>query len=448
MGDTSFRFDTPPVAPIPTRTQRAEFPSPAVHALAPTKLAAKRRGMFLLAALSSLLIPVGVGRAAEPSWVAIWATAPIEEAPAPEFQGKDLVLRQVVRISGASETVRLRISNEYGSEPLVLEDVHLAVAGPEGTIRRETDKSVRFDGESRTSIPPRSTLVSDPVAFPASAEADLAVSARMISLPGKMAGHPGSRSTSYLKPGASPGDRSLDGAAQIVHWYFLVGIDAVANGPDRAAIDCFGDSITDGHGCPTDQNARWTDALTRRLQANPASAGISALNLGIGGNRLLRPGIGPPGLDRLPRDVLGQPGVRWVILQLGVNDLGTRIKAKAAGLPYASAQDIIAGYRQVLSECRAHGILVALATITPCANATWYSTPESEADRKTINQWIRNAPCDRVVDFDAALRDPDHPDVLLPAFDSGDHLHPSLSGYRQMAEAVPLDFFRQSRGSK
>ena len=207
-----------------------------------------------------------------------------------------------------------------------------------------------------------------------------------------------------------------------------------------------GDSITDGHGCLTDQNTRWTDALTRRLRADPATAGISVLNLGIGGGRLLRPGMGPAGLERLSRDVFDQAGAKWMILQLGVNDLGTRVKAKPAGQAYASAQDLIEGYKKVLAACREHGIRVALATITPFANAGWYSTPDIEADRQTINRWIRGAaPCDRVLDFDAALRDPTQPNQLLPAYDSGDHLHPSIEGYRHMADIVPIDFLAPAR---
>jgi lysophospholipase L1-like esterase len=310
-----------------------------------------------------------------------------------------------------------------------------------GAIRGRTDRAILFGGEAKVSIPPRSVCVSDPLSFPAPALSDVAVTVRLVSLPQKLAGHPGSRANSYLKAGAGTADVDLTGAAKIVHWYILSGIDASANGPARAAVVCLGDSITDGRGVLPDQNTRWTDAFARRLQADPATAWISVLNLGIGGGRLLRPGSGPAGLERLSRDVFGQAGARWVILQLGVNDLGTRIKAKVAGLPYASAQDIIAGYQKVLSACREHGIRVGLATITPDSNASWYSTPDIEADRQAINKWIReSAPCDRVIDFDAALRDPAHPSVLLPDYDSGDHLHPSMAGYRLMAESVPLDF--------
>ena len=420
---------------------------PPVNFPAPTGRPKRRSMALLMALVASLVFFNGVGRAAPTSWVGIWATAPLEEAAAPELlAGQGIVLRQVVRISTGAETLRLRLSNEYGSEPLVLEDVRLAIADAGGRIRGGTDRPVRFAGEAKVVIPPKSVRVSDPLPFPAPAFADLAITARLLSLPGKLAGHPGSRATSYLKAGAGTADEGLTGATTIVHWYFISGIDAAADGTGRAAVVCMGDSITDGRGCLPDQNTRWTDALARRLQANPATAGISALNLGIGGGRLLRPGMGPAGLERLSRDVFGQAGVKWLILQLGVNDLGTRIKAREAGKAYDSAQDIIAGYQKVLSACRERGIRVALATITPFANASWYSTPDIEADRQAINRWIHeSAPCDRVIDFDASLRDPAHPSHLLPADDSGDHLHPSMEGYRHMADSVPYDFFVPAR---
>ena len=392
--------------------------------------------------MASLAVFAGSGCATPAKWVGVWSTAPIEEAADRELaSGREVVLRQVVRISDGSERVRLRLSNEYGAEPLVVEDVRVAVAGPGGSIAPRTDRPVLFSGGPRVSIPAGSERYSDALAFAATADSDLAVTARLVGLPSRLAGHPGSRATSYVKVDAGTADERLEGATRIVHWYVLSGIEANRGRAARAAIVCLGDSITDGHGCPPDTNSRWTDALSRRLRAVPATRDISVLNLGIGGGRLLRPGIGPAGLARLSRDVYGQAGARWVIVELGVNDLGARIKAQAAGQAFASAQDLIAGYQKVVSGCREHHVRVALATITPFAGATWYSTPEIERDRQVVNRWIRQAgSCDRVVDFDAALRDSEHPTLLLPSYDSGDHLHPSMAGYRRMAESVPIDF--------
>lgn len=401
----------------------------------------------LLAVLASLVLLAGALRA-DPYWVGVWATAPLEEAPAPELlAAQGMVLRQIVRISTGARTVRLRFSNEYGPEPLQLADIRLALSGAGGSIQAASDRPVLFGGAASVSLPPKSVRFSDPIAFAASAHADLAVTVRVLGLPARVAGHPGSRATSYLKVGAGTADGDLAGAVRIVHWYFLSGIEARVDEPGRSAVACLGDSITDGRGVEPDQNTRWTDAFSRRLKADPATSAVSVLNLGIGGGRLLRQGLGPSGLDRLARDVFEQAGVTAVIVQLGVNDLGTRIKARAAGQPFASAQDLIEGYQQVISACRGHGVRVALATITPFAGASWYSTPDIEADRQTVNQWIRtSAKCDRVVDFDAALRDPAHPTLLLPAYDSGDHLHPSIEGYRHMAESVPLDLLGPASG--
>lgn len=366
--------------------------------------------------------------------------APVDEE-APSAMRSGAVLRQVVRISQGTQVVRLRFSNEYGSEPLVLEEVFVALAGAGGAIQVSSDRPVSFGGLARVSLPPGAVAVSDPLAFPAGPRADLGVTLRLGSVPARVAGHPGSRATSYLDAGARASSERLDGASAMVHWYFLTGIETEAPA-SAGAVVCLGDSFTDGHGSGTDKNNRWTDALSERLLSDPGTADISVLNLGIGGNRLLHPGLGPSGLSRLPRDVFGQAGARWVVLQLGVNDLGSRIKAREKGQPFASADDIISGYRQAVEACHAHGIRVAMVTLSPFVAATWYCSPDVERDRLAINDWIRrSSPGDVVVDFDAALRDPADPTRLRPSYDSGDHLHPSVEGYRLMAALIPGDFF-------
>ena len=397
---------------------------------------------LLLSVLLLVSLLTQSGCVSQSRWVGTWATAPQSENAPAELLGvtKDPVLRQVVRLSVGGEKLRLRFSNEYGTEPLNLADVQLALAEKGGAIRPGSSKPVRFDGRTTVTLPPKTVRYSDPLAYPVPAHADLAVTMRLPALPAKLAGHPGSRANSYITSGADPTLPILPEAKKIVHWYILTGIERETRRPGVSAWACLGDSITDGYGCQPDQNTRWTDALSHRLRDHVPTADIAVLNLGIGGGRLLREGLGPSALVRLPRDVLEQAGVRWVILQIGVNDLGTRIKAKAAGTPYASASDIIDGYRRLIAACHEHGIRVALATITPFAGADWYWTPDIEQDRQTINEWIRHqSGCDVMADFDVALRSFTQPDHLEKAYDSGDHLHPSMEGYRRMAAFLPVE---------
>jgi lysophospholipase L1-like esterase len=202
-----------------------------------------------------------------------------------------------------------------------------------------------------------------------------------------------------------------------------------------AAVVTLGDSITDGRNSPTNGNGRWPDHLARRLRAGARSAPVAVLNAGIGGNRVRTDGLGPSALARLERDVLTQPGVRWLIVLEGINDLGTRS---------ASGADLIAAYRQIVDRAHTHDILVYGATILP-VGGSFYFSPELEAERQAVNHWIRTGGAfDAVIDLDAATRDPEHPDRLSLAADSDDHLHPLENGYRIMAAAVDLDLFTRS----
>jgi lysophospholipase L1-like esterase len=227
------------------------------------------------------------------------------------------------------------------------------------------------------------------------------------------------------------------------HWYFVSGIEVGAP-REAGAVVILGDSITDGRGSTTNGNDRWPDILARRLQASPATAQVGVLNAGIGGNRLLRDGLGPSALARFDRDVLAQPGVRWLIVLGGINDIGTAAGARAKGEPAATADDLIAAYSQIIERARARGIRAYGATIMPFEGFTYagYYTPEGEADRQRVNAWMRTiGRFDAVIDFDAATRDPANPLRLLPAVDGGDHLHPSAAGYRIMAESIDLSLF-------
>ncbi|HRP05300.1 MAG TPA: SGNH/GDSL hydrolase family protein, partial [Opitutaceae bacterium] len=253
--------------------------------------------------------------------------------------------------------------------------------------------------------------------------------------------HPGSRTTSYLATETDSDTFRQAAARKIVHWYFLSGLEVETERP-TAAIVVLGDSITDGYGTTTDGNDRWTDVLARRLQEQGPGNRIAVLNQGIGGNRLLRDGLGPNILARFDRDVIAQSGARWVIVLAGINDIGTRLSAREKGEPYASAADIIHALSQIIVRAHAKDMIVIGGTLTPYAGAGFYWSEDGEADRQTVNQWIRTSgQFDAVIDFDAALRDPENPTRLASAFDSGDHLHPSLAGYAEMARVVDLRHF-------
>jgi lysophospholipase L1-like esterase len=240
---------------------------------------------------------------------------------------------------------------------------------------------------------------------------------------------------------------TLPDAQKVDHWFQLSGVDVLSSA-HSAAVVALGDSITDGHASTTNGNDRWTDVLAQRLQANASTRGISVLNEGIGGNHLLIDGLGPNALARFNRDVLAQTRVRWLIVFEGVNDLGGL--SREGVVPTAQHSDlvqrILASYGQIIERAHAHGIRVIGATITPYVGSDYYHPgPQNEADREAINKWIR-APghFDAVLDLDKVMRDPAHPDRLLPAYDSGDHLHPGPAGYRAMGSAIPLTLLAPS----
>jgi lysophospholipase L1-like esterase len=400
-----------------------------------TSIRAAALGTALLAASSV---------AGQEHWVATWAASPqlTEEANLPPPPGfGDVTLRQVVHVSIGGDRLRVRFSNAFGRTPLTLRSARIARSGGGGAIQPATDRALTFSGRTSVTIPEGALVVSDPLAFELPPLTNVAITVSMKGAPAEVTGHPGSRTTSYLQAGEAASAPDLSAAVRVDHWYFVNGIDVAADAGARA-VAVLGDSITDGRGSTTNGNDRWPDNLARRLQANAGTARVAVVNHGIGGNRLLRDGLGPNALARLDRDVLALPGVRWLIVLEGINDIGTRVAARAKGEPWATAEDIIAAYEQVIDRARARGIRVYGATILPFEGASSYFTPDGEADRQKVNRWIRTSGrFDGVIDFDAATRDPQAPLRLAPAVDGGDHLHPSAAGYRVMADAIDLGLF-------
>jgi lysophospholipase L1-like esterase len=398
----------------------------------------------LAAGLLAVLTALFVGASGHPPpsrWVATWTsmpqlTEPSNLPPAP-FTGTDRVLddatlRQTAHVSVGGPRIRLRFSNAFGGAPLPLTAVSVArpsggLAGVSG-ITPGSARPVTFHGKPATTVPMGAQVVSDPLPFPVRAGENLAVTAYLAHGQASTAitSHPGSRTTSYLVAGDRVSAPELPGATPVDHWYFLSGVEVLS---PASAVAVIGDSLSDGRGSTTNGNDRWPDVLAARLPS-------AVVNQAAGGNRVLQDGLGPNVLARLDRDLLSQSGVRWAIVFEGVNDLGTAAPGTAAQV----ASELIDAYDQVITRAHAQDIQVYGATITPFGGNTAYDTPEREAARRQVNEWIRGH-FDAVLDFDRVARDPAAPGRLLPAYDVGDHLHLNPAGYRALGSSVPLGLF-------
>ena len=383
------------------------------------------------------------------AWIATWGAS--QQIPEPQNAMatddlRDATVRQIFHLSVGGPRLRVHVSNAFGTEPLHFTAVHIArpISTSSSAIDPATDRALTFAGSRDVTVPPGTEFVSDALDYPTAARSDLAVTFHLDAPPARQTGHPGSRATSYFVHGDFGSAPNLLDAKHVDHWYQVSEIDVLASS-GAASVVALGDSITDGHGATTNGNDRWTDVLVERLQASPNTRSVSVSNQGIGGNHLLTDGLGPNALARFDRDVLAPAGVHWVILFEGVNDLGGLARnGEVTAVEHAAlVKRVLSAYEQIVLRAQAHGLRVFGATITPYVGSEYYHPgPLSEADRQAVNAWIR-APghLDAVIDFDSVVRDPQHPDRLLPAYDSGDHLHPSPAGYRAMGEAVPLSLF-------
>lgn len=410
------------------------------------------RRMIAVVAFALATATLFSARTAKPLvWIVTWAASqqiPEPQNALPADDLRDATVRQIFHLSAGGTALRVHVSNAFGTEGLHFTAVHIArpLTPASAAIDPATDKALTFAGSSDVSVPPGAEFVSDPIDYPVAALSDLAVTFHLDAPPATETGHPGSRATSYFIHGNLVSAADLVDAKHVEHWYQVSAIDVLSDAK-AASVVVLGDSITDGHGATTNGNDRWTDVLASRLQSSRETRDVGVSNQGIGGNHLLTDGLGPNALARFDRDVLAQAGVRWLIVFEGVNDLGGLARTGEVPLAEHAARvrSVLAAYEQIIIRAHAHGIRVIGATVTPYVGSDYYHPgPLSEADRQAVNQWIRGeGHFDAVLDFDSVVRDHRQPDRLLPAYDCGDHLHPSPAGYKAMGDSIPLALFER-----
>ena len=388
----------------------------------------------------------------QPTWVGTWASVPTATPASGTRTVRDVTVRQVVRTSVGGDGLRLRLTNEFGTTPLRVGEVRVALrSGDKGTdIDPRTDRPVHFGGLRSVAVPAGAPLLSDPIPLTLPPYADLVVSIHLPETTQVSTVHAFSYQENALAAGNVTDDRSITVTETITQWWFLSGVSVRTHrGP--GAVVALGDSITNGFESGVNTNQRYPDLLAERLPRT------GVLNLGVAGNRLLHdpnPPAGHPAeayaaffgqsaLRRFDRDVLAQPGVEHVIVLLGVNDLG-HPGTSAPLSETVSAEEIIHAHQQLVIRAHEAGLRIHGGTILPFKDDTLgFWSPENEAKRAAVNDWIRTSGAyDSVIDFDAALCDPADPQRLHPQYDSGDHLHPNAAGMAALAATVPTRLFR------
>jgi lysophospholipase L1-like esterase len=373
-------------------------------------------------------------------WVGTWATAP---APAEGAALANQTLRMNARISIGGDTLRVRLSNAYGVRPLTIGTAHIGLRETGPGIVAGSDRVLTFGGETSATIAAGALLLSDPVELAVAPLSDVAIS---FWLPEEVPASFGitgryARQTNYISPpGDFSGERLMPVGRITDDWFFVNGIDVLASA-DTGGIVALGDSLTDANISTHDAFCRWPDQLARRLIAR-GSRPMGVMNQGLGGNRILHDIRGDSGLRRFDRDVLAQAGVTHAIVLLGTNDLRNRW---AKPEEEVTAEQMIAGMKQMAMRAQARGIRIIGGTLMPFENETFLVgawTPAREAVRQAVNAWIRDGGAfEAVIDFDKGVRDPEHPARMLPAYDCGDHLHPSDAGYNRMGDIIDLVLF-------
>jgi lysophospholipase L1-like esterase len=405
----------------------------------PLMVAAK---VLVVVAVVLVLAPLGIAKDKNQGrWVGTWSASP-QAAEAP-IQINGQTVRQVVHTSVGGQDVRIRLSNAYGVTPLVIGSAHVALSAGGASIFGQTDRLLTFNGSHGIAIPAGAVVVSDPVALAVPPLTDLAISLYLPDTVAATTEHTlGLQTTNISGSGDFTGATDF-AATPAYSFFFLSGVEVRASHQARAVVT-LGDSVTDGAGSTPELNQRYPNLLAARLQSGPGTSQVAVLNAGVIGNRILHDLVGTGTLSRLDRDVLVQSSARYLIVLQGNADF---LIPALIGNPaeIVTAAQVIQGHGQIIERAHAMGMKAYGGTLNPVEGypfpGLW--SADLEAKRQAVNLWIRTSNAyDAVIDFDKVLRDPSHPSRLLPAYDSGDHVHPNDTGYQAMSDAIDLGLFR------
>jgi len=424
---------------------------------------------FVLLTVSILFTVSLVGQSGSlprENWVVTWATAQemapaVQERPVippgtkmPDFSAMrgprrptqipkdvaDQTVRMIVHTSIAGKRLRLELSNAFGKNVVSIGSAHVAIRTSESSVDSASDRQLTFSGSPSVNIGPGVVIISDPFDLDVKAMSDLAVSLYVVKSEGTPTNHTPGLHTAYISKGDTSASSTMPEPATTTSYLWLRSIDVVASANDFA-VACLGDSITDGFATTVDKDQAWPTLLAKRFGEKKTGPRVAVINEGISGNQVLRDGAGVSALARLDRDVLSQPGLRWIVLLEGINDIN--IHGQMTGPTALTAEDLIKGDEQIIARAHTHKIKVMGATLTP-EEGVWLSGPVGEATRQKLNEWIRTSGAfDAVVDFDAAIRDKEHPARMREEFNPGDHIHPNDLGNGVMANAFQLATFEK-----
>ena len=427
---------------IPSTTHRRTNQQPRRHVFG---------GVMAIVLASLLVSPIPAAHAADTGeWIGTWTASPQPvwdaDFPIPTGFPRTLwnqTIRQIAAVSIGGRHVRVVLSNEYGTRPLVVGAAHVALSDKGAAIEAGSDRTLTFGGHASITIPPGAPAISDPVDLTVAPFGSLAVSLFLPEVTPTTTMHWEGVQTAYIAAGNKVSDADVKADSTTVSRLFLSEI-LVDEAPGARAIVTFGDSITDGNGSTVDANHRWPDLLARRL-ANAGGAPVAVLNEGISGAKVLSDRMGTNALARFDRDVLAQPHADTVVVMMGINDIGWPGCALAPRDTIPTADEVIDGYRQLIARAHTHNMRIVGATLTPFADSfkgspfEGYYTADKEKVRVAVNTWIRSSGAfDGVIDFDEVVKDPNRPTYILAAYDKGDHLHPQDDGYKAMAESIDL----------